>query len=56
MCIGIEGPNLNVRVLFKCRFLGFMTQYFCTQNVNSVTEHSLLFHPVVFVLISIRGI
>lgn len=56
MCIGIEGPNLNVRVLFKCRFLVVMIQYFCTQNMNSVTEHSLLFHQVVFALISIRGI
>lgn len=56
MCVGIEGPNLNVRVLFKCRFLVFMTQYFCTQNMNSVTEHSLLFHPDVFILISIRDI
>lgn len=56
MCVGIEGPNLNVRVLFMCRFLVFMTQYFCTQSMNSVTEHSLLFRPDVFTLISIRNI
>jgi hypothetical protein len=49
-----EGPNLNVRVLFKCRIPVFMTQYFCTENMNSVTEHSLLIHPDVFTLISIR--
>lgn len=56
MCTGFEGPNLNVRVLFKCRFLVFMTQYFCTQKVSSVTEHSLPFHPDVSALISIRDI
>lgn len=56
MCVGIEGPNLNVRVLFKCRFLVFMTQYFGTQSMNLVTERSLLFPPDGFALISIRDI
>lgn len=48
MCVGVEGPNLNVRVLFKCRFLVFMTQYFCTWNMNSVTEHRAYFSAQMF--------
>lgn len=54
--MGIGGPNLNVRVPFKCRFLVFITQYFFTQNMNLVTEYNLPFHPDVFTLISVRAI
>lgn len=56
MCAGIKGPDPNVRVLFKCGCLVVMTQYFCTQNMNSVTEHSFLSLPEVCTLISIRDV